>query len=115
MATARAQTDIPDIIDSKIEEALERLLHSLNAESKLSEAGARAVERRLLRILSSRLRMQRDFALHPEIDKQQPTYTHGRSPHRFHQAAQAAGRQRRIYLPAFLAGLFIVVAHRVTR
>jgi hypothetical protein len=71
MAMAREQADIPDIIDGKIEEALERLLHSLNVESELSEAGARAVEQRLLRILSNRLRMQRDFALHPEIDKQQ--------------------------------------------
>jgi Sulfotransferase family len=71
MAKAREQTDIPDIIDGSIEEALERLLHSLNTESQLSEIGAQAVEQRLLRILSNRLRMQRDFALHPEIDDQQ--------------------------------------------
>jgi hypothetical protein len=71
MAKARELTGIPDIIDGEIEEALDRLLQSLNTESKLSEVGALAVEQRLLRILSNRLRMQRDFILHPEIDEQQ--------------------------------------------
>jgi hypothetical protein len=71
MAKARELAGIPDIIDGAIEEALERLLQSLNTESKLSEVGAPAVERRLLRILSNRLRMQRDFVLHPEINAQQ--------------------------------------------
>ena len=70
MAQARKTTGI-DIIDVEIEEALERLLQSLNTESELNERGATAMEERVLRLLCNRLRMQRDFKLHPEINEQQ--------------------------------------------
>ena len=66
MARARAETRI-DFVDTEIEEALSRLLDSLNTEAELNYEGARAMEERLLRILKNRLRMQRDIAAHPEI------------------------------------------------
>lgn len=69
MAQARRTTGI-DIVDSEIEEALQRLLPSLNEEARLTEQGAIAMERRLLRILGNRLRMLRDFAAHPQIEAQ---------------------------------------------
>jgi len=47
------------------------ILHrSLCEESQLSEDGARAHQSKLLRLLTNRLRMQRDFARHPEIAEQ---------------------------------------------
>ena len=69
MAKARAATGI-DILDSAIEVPLARLLKSLNAEAQLTEDGARAFEKRLLRVLNNRLRMERDFRNHPEINDQ---------------------------------------------
>lgn len=59
-----------DIVDHDIEEALTRVLPSLNSEAQLSEEGARAMEQRLLRILCNRLRMERDYRAHPEIAEQ---------------------------------------------
>ena len=69
MAKARAATGI-DILDSAIEVPLAQLLKSLNAEAQLTEDGARAFEKRLLRVLNNRLRMERDFRNHPEINDQ---------------------------------------------
>jgi LPS sulfotransferase NodH len=69
MAKSRALSGT-DIIDSSIEEALTRLIQSLNIEAQLHEKGAIAWEKRLLRLLCNRLRMQRDFAAHPEINDQ---------------------------------------------
>jgi Sulfotransferase family len=70
MAEARERTSI-NIVDSSIEEALTRLLQALNTEAQLTSAGADAWEHRLLRLLCNRLRMQRDFEAHPEINDQQ--------------------------------------------
>jgi Sulfotransferase family len=70
MLKARETTGI-SIIDADIEEALERLLQSLNTDAELHEAGATGMELRLLRLLCNRLRMQRDFKNHPEINDQQ--------------------------------------------
>jgi Sulfotransferase family len=67
MAGARSNTSI-DIVDTEIEEALTVLLASLNTEACLSETGAVAMKARLLRILSNRLRMFRDYRAHPEIE-----------------------------------------------
>ena len=69
MTNSREKTQI-NIIDRDIEEALERLVQSLNTEAELSEIGAVGMEQRLLSILCNRLRMQRDFAAHPEINYQ---------------------------------------------
>jgi hypothetical protein len=70
MARAREMTAV-DIVDSDIEEALGKLVTALNTEAQLTEAGAAAMEGRILIILCNRLRMLRDFAAHPEIDEQQ--------------------------------------------
>jgi hypothetical protein len=66
LAIARERTGI-GITDTAALEPLSRLVESLNTEGQLHEAGAEAMTGRLLRILSNRLRMQRDFAAHPEI------------------------------------------------
>jgi len=68
MAHARASTGI-NFIDSEIEEPLTELLKALNAEAKLSEAGAKGITSRISRVLNNRLRMQRDFQAHPEINQ----------------------------------------------
>jgi hypothetical protein len=69
MAHARRVTGI-EIVDTDFAEPLARLVSSLNEEAKLSEEGAVAMEQRLLRILSNRLRMLRDYERHPEIAEQ---------------------------------------------
>ncbi|MEJ2459066.1 MAG: hypothetical protein P8Y58_13385, partial [Novosphingobium sp.] len=69
LAKARDITGI-DIIDDDAVEPLTAMVKSLNEESKLHAAGARAMQHRLLRLLCNRLRMQRDFKAHPEIGQQ---------------------------------------------
>jgi hypothetical protein len=66
---AREITGITTIIDEEINEPLTRLVHALNTEAQLSESGAVAASNRILRILSNRLRMLRDFENHPEISE----------------------------------------------
>jgi hypothetical protein len=67
MSRAQATAGV-GIDDASIREPLERLLRSLNEEARLSEAGARGMERHILRVLANRLRMERDFRAHPEIE-----------------------------------------------
>lgn len=69
LARARAITGI-DLVDRDAVVPLTTLLKSLNEESCLSETGAVAMQKKVLRLLSNRLRMQRDFAAHPEIADQ---------------------------------------------
>jgi Sulfotransferase family len=71
MAEAQRLTGITHIADTQIEEPLTKLLESLNGETQLNAAGAAAMEKRLLRLLSNRLRMERDYRAHPEIEEQQ--------------------------------------------
>ena len=66
MARARQLTGI-DIIDHEIVEPLRMLHRSLCEDACLHAEGAKAQQDKLLRLLSNRLRMQRDFAAHPEI------------------------------------------------
>jgi len=76
MVQARDSTGI-NIIDSEIEVPLAELLIALNAEAKLSDAGAKGITNRISRVLANRLRMQRDFQAHPEINQipiQQPVF-----------------------------------------
>jgi hypothetical protein len=70
MARARADTGL-EFVDHDAVEPLTRLLKSFNEESQLHEAGAAAVEERMLRMLKNRLRMLRDFHRHPEIAEQE--------------------------------------------
>jgi Sulfotransferase family len=69
MAKARETTGI-DIVDHDVVEPLTELHKSYNEDAALTEAGAGFVQKYLLRMLSNRLRMRRDFAAHPEIAAQ---------------------------------------------
>jgi hypothetical protein len=60
-----------NIIDDEIVEPLTVLHRAFNEDSQLHEQGALAKQNQLLRLLSNRLRMQRDFAAHPEIAEQE--------------------------------------------
>ena len=79
MARAREVTGI-DILDEAAVEPL-RILHaSYNTDACLHEQGAIAIERKFLRLLCNRLRMQRDFARHPaiaEIQIANPVFVYG--------------------------------------
>src|SRR5262245_36772317 len=66
LAEARARTGI-NLVDHDALVPLTKLVQTLNTESQLHAAGAVGMQSRLLRILSNRLRMQRDYAAHPEI------------------------------------------------
>ena len=72
LAEARRVSGI-DRIDAEASEPLSVMVRALNTESNLHAEGARAMESRLIRILANRLRMQRDFAEHPEIAEQKVT------------------------------------------
>lgn len=72
LTKARRVTGI-DIVDGDALGPLTVLVDSFNEDSQLHEAGARRIEAKLLRILSNRLRMLRDFEAHPEIKDQQIT------------------------------------------
>ena len=79
MARAREITRIA-LIDEAAVEPL-RILHAAyNTDACLHEQGAIAIEKKLLRLLCNRLRMQRDFARHPEITEveiKNPTFVYG--------------------------------------
>ena len=66
MSRSREITGI-DRIDEAAIEPLEVLCESLREDARLHDAGVANWKVMLLRILSNRLRMQRDFAAHPEI------------------------------------------------
>jgi Sulfotransferase family len=102
-------------VDDDIQPALERLVHSLNTEAQLSQEGARHIQVRILNILNNRLRMQRDYDAHPEIDDQQIVQPHiltgaGRSGStKMHKVLAASGDFKYLrfwhqYNPAVLSG-----------
>ena len=66
MSSSREITGI-DRIDADAIEPLEVLCASLQEDARLHDVGVANWKTMLLRILSNRLRMQRDFAAHPEI------------------------------------------------
>lgn len=67
MKKAQSITGI-DIVDREAIEPLSYVVKSYNEEVSLSDESARFVEKHLvLSVLCNRLRMQRDFAVHPEI------------------------------------------------
>lgn len=68
LARAREMTGI-DIIDAEAVGPFQILHAAYNTDACLHEQGAVAIEKKLLRLLSNRLRMLRDFARHPEIAK----------------------------------------------
>ena len=66
MAKAREIAGV-DFVDHAVVEPLTVLHRSLCEEAQLTEKGALAKQNRLLSMMANRLRMQRDFAHHPEI------------------------------------------------
>jgi hypothetical protein len=60
-----------DIFDEAAVEPLTVLVKSFNEESQLHQVGAKRIADKLLRILSNRLRMIRDYDAHPEIAEQE--------------------------------------------
>ena len=79
MAEARSATGI-DRIDHDAIEPLEQLVKSINEESNLHNKGVVLYRQKLLRLLSNRLRMQRDIEAHPEILEEEieaPVIVHG--------------------------------------
>ncbi|MFT7529892.1 MAG: hypothetical protein ACI9FD_000895 [Gammaproteobacteria bacterium] len=114
MQRAREMTGI-DKVDADIKEALERLVDSLNTEAQLSEEGARHIQIRILTVLTNRLRMQRDYDAHPEIDVQRIVQPHiltgaGRSGStKMHKVLAASGDFKYLrfwnqYNPSLLTG-----------
>lgn len=76
---AREMTGI-DIVDDAAVEPLRFLHAAYNTDACLHEQGVIAIEKKLLRLLCNRLRMQRDFARHPEIAEVQirnPVFVYG--------------------------------------
>lgn len=59
-----------DLVDHEIVEPLTILHRAYGEEAQLDEEGAGAMTRSLVRLLTNRLRMQRDFLAHPEIHDQ---------------------------------------------
>tara|TARA_R110000787_G_scaffold9353_4_gene32751 strand:+ start:461 stop:1348 length:888 start_codon:yes stop_codon:yes gene_type:complete len=79
LARARELTSI-DLVDEAAIEPLTVLLNAYNVDACLHKEGVAAIEKKLLRLLCNRLRMQRDFAAHPEIadvEIKTPTFIYG--------------------------------------
>ncbi len=79
LARARELTGI-DLVDEAAIEPLAVLLSAYNTDACLHKEGVAAIEKKLLRLLCNRLRMQRDFAAHPEIadvEIKNPTFVYG--------------------------------------
>lgn len=70
MKNARAMSGL-HFDDPEIEEPLRVLVDSLNREAQMTPAGEAAFEKRLTLLLANRLRMERDFRNHPEIEEQE--------------------------------------------
>ena len=66
MARSRAMAGV-DLVDEHVIEPLTLMVYSLNEEAEIDAEGARAYERKFLRLLTNRLWMKRDFLAHPEI------------------------------------------------
>jgi hypothetical protein len=69
-AAAREETGLTDFGDGFHREGLERLVASMNAEGDLTETGEMMQRIRLGAHLTARLRVERTYAEHPEIDEQ---------------------------------------------
>lgn len=73
LAEARRQTGLEDFGDGRFVVPLQRLLHSLEHEAHLSEAGRAAQRARVVGSLVTRLRAEAFIADHPEILEEQIT------------------------------------------
>ena len=71
IATARERTGLHDLGHEAFREALDRLVDSVNRESRLSAFGAAAFPEVLIRPLINRLQIEDWYRRHPEIDEEQ--------------------------------------------
>ncbi len=69
MARSRELTGI-ELVDEEATEPLTVLHRAYGREAQLDAEGAREITAKLLRLLSNRLRMKRDYLRHPEIHEQ---------------------------------------------
>ncbi|RIL06078.1 MAG: hypothetical protein DCC71_07980 [Proteobacteria bacterium] len=67
MAAARRRTGLDDFGDASFREGLERLVDSLEREAALTTLGRLVARSDLVRLLEGRLRMEHEWAAHPEI------------------------------------------------
>jgi Sulfotransferase family len=67
---ARLRSALDDFGGDSFREGLERLVDSINRESKLNELGALAVPEMLIGILINRLQIEDWYRRHPEIDEE---------------------------------------------
>jgi len=67
---ARQDTGLEDFGDPGFHEGLERLVHALDTEARLSASGQVAIDALLVNRLSNRLRIEDWYRRHPEIDDQ---------------------------------------------
>lgn len=67
IAAARQQTGLSNLGDESILEGLRILVHSLNTEARLTEAGAKRWEAMLVSTLANRLRVEDYLAQHPDL------------------------------------------------
>jgi hypothetical protein len=68
---ARSRSGLEDFGGDSFREALERLVDSINRESKLNQMGQAAVPEMLVSILINRLEVEHWYREHPEIDDEQ--------------------------------------------
>jgi hypothetical protein len=67
VTAAQAAAALNDALPPELLQALRDLLPSLLHEARLTDGGLFGVRRRLVRILSNRLRIERDLRTHPEV------------------------------------------------
>jgi hypothetical protein len=80
LADARESTGLDDFGDESFREGLRVLLETYETTANLSEGGRKRTQRRLLMLLTTRLRIQAAFARHPEIREieiRRPLYVTG--------------------------------------
>ena len=69
--TARSRTGLDDFGEDSFYEGLERLVHSINAETRLNELGRAGLPEMLIASLVSRLEVEHWYRVHPEIEEEQ--------------------------------------------
>ena len=70
LASATEQTGLDDFGDDSFREGLDRLVHSIETESKLNELGQMALPFLITRLLTTRLQVEDWYRRHPEIDEE---------------------------------------------
>src|SRR5882757_7663175 len=68
---AQAATSLGDFGDESFREGLERLVASADAEARFNDAGRAMFDGQIISFLSSRLKIEHWYRLHPEIDEEE--------------------------------------------